>query len=349
MTSSIPSTMKAWQFSQTAGGLERNLKLNSSAALPTNGTSLPADKTLVQVITATLNPVDYKMAEIPLIGRLLIGKPATPGLDYAGRVIATGPNSKKISSQDLKQGQLVFGRLDKPTKFGTLAEYTVAPRAGCVPIPEGVSPDDAACVGTAGLTAYQSIVPNVESGQHIFINGGSGGTGIFGIQIAKAKGCFVVTSCSTPNVELCKKMGADEVIDYRKQDLAAELTRLGKFDLVVDNVGKPLGLFWQAHKFMKEEAKWVQVGAGFSLSDIRELMSRTMWPKLLGGGETRFEFIHVANNYEQYEQIGQWMQEGKVKAITDEAFEMEDKGPIKAFERVKTGRAKGKVVVRVTE
>jgi len=349
MTSSIPKTMKAWQYSQTAGGLERNLKLNSSAALPSNATSLPADCILVQVITATLNPVDYKLSENPLLGRLLIGKPASPGQDYAGRVVATGPNSGKVSTQDLKPGQLVFGRLKPPFKFGGLAEYIVATRSGCVPIPDGVSPDDAACVGTAGLTAYQCIVPNVKSGQRIFINGGSGGTGTFGIQIAKTKGCSVVTSCSTPNVELCKKLGADEVIDYKKQDLVAELTRLGKFNLVVDNVGKPVELFWQAHQFLKEDAKWVQVAAGFGLSDIRSLTSRMMWPRFLGGGKTKFEFLGVANNYDQAMQIVRWMQEGKVKAITDEVFGMEDKGPIRAYEKLKTGHAKGKVVVRVAE
>lgn len=349
MTSSIPKTMEAWQYSQTAGGIERNLKLTSSAALPSKATSLPADQILVQVISATLNPIDYKLAEIPFLGRLLIGKPASPGQDYAGRVVATGPNSKKVSSQDLKPGQLVFGRLEPPNKLGCLAEYIIAPRTGCVPIPEGVSPDDAACVGTAGLTAYQSIVPNVEPGQRVFINGGSGGTGTFGIQIAKIKGCSVVTSCSTSNVELCRRLGADEVIDYKKQDLAAELTRLGKFDLVVDNVGKPVELFWQAHHFLKEGAKWVQVGAGFGLGEIRALASRKMWPRFLGGGTTKFEIVGVVNNYDQAMQIGQWMQEGKVKAVTDEVFGMEDKGPVKAFGKLKTGRAKGKVVVRVAQ
>jgi len=349
MTSSIPKTMKAWQFSQTVGGLERNLTLNSSAALPSNAASLAADQTLVKVIAATINPVDYKFPEIPLVGRLVVGKPASPGIDYAGRVVATGPNSRKVSTQDLKAGQLVFGRLDSPTKFGTIAEYTIVPRQGCVPIPDGVSPQDAACVGTAGLTAYQSIVPFINSGQRIFINGGSGGTGVFGIQIAKAKGCSVVTSCSTPNVDLCKSLGADQVIDYKKQDLAAELTRLGKFDLVVDNVGQPSNLFWQAHSFLKAGAQWEQVGAGFSVSDMRELMSRMFWPRLLGGGNTKFQFIGVTSNYEDYKQIGQWMQEGKVKAITDEVYGMEDKGPVKAFERLRTGRAKGKVVVRVAD
>lgn len=340
--------MKAWQFSSVAGGMEKNLTFNASATLPPHD-SLPADQTLVQVITAALNPVDYKIAEIPLVGRLAIGKPASPSLDYVGRVMATGPNSKKVSTQDLKPGEMVFGRLDGPTKFGTLAEYTIVPRAGCVPVPEGVTPDDAASIGTAGLTAYQCIVPNVKSGDRVFINGGSGGTGIFGIQIAKLKGCFVTTTCSTPNVELCKSLGADEVIDYTMQNVVADLKRMGKFDLVVDNVGMPLELYWQAHHFTKEETKYVQVGGSLGFGAIKELVSRIMWPTFLGGGKRKFQFLGVASNYDEFKEIGEWMQQGKLKTKIDEVFSMDEKGPIRGFERVKTGRAKGKVLVHVTE
>ncbi len=208
--------MKAWQFASASPTVEKNLKLNTSAPLPAGSTSLPADRILVQVLAVSLNPVDHKLPEIPLLGRLITGSPATPSIDYAGRVVATGPISKKVSSTDLKLGQLVFGRLDRPTKFGTLAEYTIAPRAGCAPIPSGVSVMDATCAATAALTAYQSIIPKIKgaAGKRVFINGGSGGTGTFGIQIAKAAGCHVTTSCSGANVGLCESLGADTVIDY---------------------------------------------------------------------------------------------------------------------------------------
>jgi NADPH:quinone reductase-like Zn-dependent oxidoreductase len=145
-----------------------------------------------------------------------------------------------VSIEDLKSGQLVFGRLDSPRRFGTLGGYIIPPRAGTVPLPDGVEVDDAACIGTAGLAAYQSIVPYVKKGDGVFINGGSGGTGVFGIQIAKAKDCYVVTACSTANVELCKRLGADEVIDYKKSGVVEILKKSGrKFDLVVDNEDAP--------------------------------------------------------------------------------------------------------------
>ena len=349
MAPSIPTTMKAWQFSQTTGGIEKNLKLNNSASLPPKANSLAADQVLVKVLSASLNPVDHKFAETPVLGSLIIKKPSSPAIDFAGRVVASGPNSKKVSTEDLKSDQLVFGRLESPTQFGTLAEYTIVPRSGCVPLTEGVSVDDAACIGTAALTAYQCIVPNIKSGDRVFINGGSGGVGSFGIQIAKVKGCYVVTSCSGVNVELCKSLGADEVIDYKSKDVVAELKKLPKLDLVVDNVGTPSQMYWQAHNFTKAGTKYVQVGGGLSLGEIYELLSRMMWPRFLGGGQRPFEFLGLANNYDQFQEIAGWMAQGKVKALIDEVYGMEDKGPVKAFERLRTGRAKGKIVVRVAE
>ena len=238
MSSPIPKTMKAWQHASTAGGLHKNLQLNNSAPLPPSSDSLSSDKTHVRIHTCSLNPVDYKLAEIPYVGQYIVGNPSTPCMDYSGTVVST-------ARKDLSPGQSVFGRLSNPGKFGVLAEFTVAPKDGCVPVPEGLSAEDAACIGTAGGTAWQCIVPNVGSGQgregegkglRVFINGGSGGTGIFGVQIAKALGCFVVTTCSTGNVELCKGLGADVSVDYRTQDVLRELRGLGGFDLVVDNV-----------------------------------------------------------------------------------------------------------------
>ena len=339
--------MKAWQFTKTAGGLEKDLKLNTSAPLPPNAASLAADQVLVQVISMALNPVDYKIAELPLVGRLAISKPSSPGIDYAGRVTAAGSNSSDASTFQLNPGQLVFGRLEAPTQFGTLADYTVALRTGCVPIPESVQIDDAASIGTAGLTAYQCVVPNVKPGYRVFINGGSGGTGIFGIQFAKVMKCHVVTSCSKANVELCASLGADEVIDYKRQNVVAELKKMGDFDLVVDNVGTPSELYCQAHEFMKEGRKYVQVGANPSLRTVYTLSGRLLQPAFLGGGKRKFEFLNVKNKPEDFSQIAQWMQEGQVRAVVAERFGMDDEGPIKAFEKLKTGRAQGKILVGI--
>lgn len=349
MSSPVPQTMKAWQFSQVAGGIEKNLKLNNVAPLPPNANSLAADQILVQVLSIALNPVDYKFAQIPVLGNLIIKKPASPGLDFSGRVVTSGPNSTKVSVEDLKPGQLVFGRIDGPTQHGTLAEYIVVSRSGCVPLTPGLSLDDAACIGTAALTAFQCIVPNIKSGNRVFINGGSGGTGSFGIQIAKTKGCYVVTSCSSVNVDLCKSLGADQVIDYKIKNVVEELKKMQRFDLVVDNVGTPSELYWQAHHFTNIATKYVQVGGGLSLGEIYNLLTRMIWPGFLGGGKRSFEFLGMENKYDQFKEVGSWMAQGKIRAVIDQVYGMEDEGPIKAIERLKTGRAKGKVVIRVAE
>lgn len=342
MSTPIPSSMRAWQFAQATGGLERNLKLNNTTPLPLKAKTLGASEILVKIISTALNPVDYKIAETPFIGRLALGTNVSPGLDFAGTVAATGSDSK-----DLKVGQVIFGRLDGPTKFGTLAEYTIAPRKGCVHLPEGVSPDDGACIGTTGITAYQSIAPYVKSGDRVFINGGSGGTGVFGIQIAKILGCYVVTSCSSKNIALCKSLGADEVVPYDKQDVLGELKRIQKFDHMVDNVGTPASLYWKAHEITNEGANFILVGLNSNLGGVIDLMSRYLWPGFLGGGRRKLRLLMAESEQEGLKRLAEWVGQGELKIVIDEVFEMEDKGPVKAFEKLKTGRAKGKIVVRV--
>lgn len=151
-----------------------------------------------------LNPVDYSPAEIPILGRLIVPKAATPGIDFAGLLIRPATDS------DLKAGQLVFGTPSgSPVAAGALSEYAATEISSMVAMPEGLDPVDASTIPVAGLTAYQSIMPHVKSGDKAFINGGLGGTGCFGIQIAKAIGCYVTTSRSTVNVEFCKNLRAD--------------------------------------------------------------------------------------------------------------------------------------------
>ena len=307
---------------------------------------------LVKVIASGLNPVDFKFAEVPILGRLIVGSPSTPAMDFAGRDDATGPNSKKAASPDLTPGQLVFGRLDGPSKFGSLAEYTIAPRRGCVALPPGVNPIDAAAAASVAFTAYRSIVPKIKgnAGERVFLNGGSGGCGTFGIQIAKVLGCHVTTSCSTKNVDLCRSLGADVVIDHKKANVIAELKKMKPFNLLVDYVGLPEDLYWAAPKFTTPSAPYVQVGAlavspGFILGNL----FKTYWPSWLGGGKRPWEFMHIVSNVPEFTILGQWLQEGKLRTVIDEVYGMDDKGPVKAFQKLRTGHARGKVVVKIDD
>ena len=145
-----------------------------------------------------------------------------------------------------------------------------------------------------------------------------------------------------------QRLGADEVIDYKTSDVVKELSAKGQtFTLVVDNVGTPDNLYTSSHHFLNNNGNFIQVGAGLHLSDIFSLLSRMLWPGFLGGGKRPYRFLGVASKYDDFVQIGQWMKEGKVRSVIDSAFDFSD-GP-KAYEKLRSGRAKGKIVVHVTE
>ncbi|KAL8671267.1 MAG: hypothetical protein Q9168_004236 [Polycauliona sp. 1 TL-2023] len=331
--------MRAWQYSRTAGGLEKNLTLNTAAPLPTP----KLDQHLVQVIAAALNPVDYKPVEvIPGVARFGIAKPATPGIDFAGTIVRPAADSP------LKPGQLVFGASGtNPLAGGALREFSVGGIKSVVAIPEGVDPVEAATVGVAGLTAYQSVVPYVKNGDKIFINGGSGGTGVFGIQFAKAVGCHVTTTCSTTNVELCRGLGADEVVDYKKENLLDVLllkAKEQKFDHVVDNVGYH-ELAMSCHHFMRPSGTMVVVGGEPSMKSLSQALKQKFLPGFLGGVKANVVAFWPDQKAEDLQKIAEWIKEGKVKTVVDTKFPFEEVQ--KAFEKLKTGRAKGKIVVDV--
>ena len=334
--------MKAWQYTTLGGKLEESLALKASAPAP-NKSSLSKDQILIEVMTASINPVDYKLPESGLLGKLSIKTPASPGLDFCGRVVA-----KHASNIALKEGQLVFGALGKASKFGTLGQFTIISSSECTLLPLGVGKDEAAGAGTAALTAYQSLLPDVvKPGSNVFINGGSGGVGTFGIQFAKALGAQVTTTCSTANVGLCKGLGADEVLDYKKADVVSELKKKGQvFDLVVDNVGNP-ALYENSEAFLKPTGTFVQVSIQLSFVAMGTMIRRMLQPAFLGGSRRRFHFVRVQSRNEDYVQIGKWLAEGKAKTIIDQVFKWED-AP-KAFEMLRTGRTRGKIIVHVTE
>ncbi|KAL4796329.1 hypothetical protein BDV19DRAFT_398380 [Aspergillus venezuelensis] len=350
----IPSKMKAWQFSSTSPSMQACMHLNESVPLPPTAKNLEPDTILIKVIAAGLSPLDCRFAEIPLLGRFITGRPSTPGMDFAGRVVASGPNTGKYvdADENLNPGQLVFGRLDGPSKYGTLADYTVARRNGCVALPKGVSPIDAVCATSVGVTAYWCIVHRLKSpeGKRVFINGGSGGTGTFGIQIAKAMGCHVTVSCSSADVEFCKDLGADVVIDYTNADLKAELRGKERFDLFIDNVGNPTEFSWLAPAYTNPGAHYIQVGPqAVTPMYILERNLKGCWPSWLGGGNGSYGLMYVDNNVEDYKQIGQWLEEGTIRAVVDEVVGFEGNEPVLAYEKLRTGEARGEIVVLVDD
>ena len=352
MATSLPTTMKAAAWQSTAGGLDKNLSLTTTHPLPKTASSLPPNSTLVRVSHAALNPVDYKLPEMPLLGRLALSS-GIPGMDFAGTVVQS-------TLPDFQPGARVFGKLAPPFG-GAMGEYAVVGggRQGVVAVPEGVELRDASTLGIAGLTAWQTLAPFVVNGKpaggyegaaagsKVFINGGSGGVGTFQIQLAKLLGCHVTVSCSGANAEFCRELGADEVVDYRTENLVQTLSRKGtQFDLIVDNVFNGAAeLYWNCGKYLKPEGTFVTIAGSASISTIRNFLGCMFWPKFLGGGERKFKFVTCVADGEELKRMVDWMAEGKLKACIEREFELKDAG--EAYMRLKSGRTRGKLVVKV--
>lgn len=223
-------------------------------------------------------------------------KPGIPAGDYAGTVIT-------ITLPNLKPGDYVFGRSDPPA-FGVLGEYAVIKgKDNAVKTPSGVSMQGVATMGVARLTAYQCIAPYVKQGSKVFINGGSGGTKSFGIQIARILGFSVTATCSGANVEICKSLGADEVIDYKTTDVDKHLQRNGtQYDLLVDNVNSP-ELYWNAHDYLKPEGTYVNIAGAITLPHVLNMLKVLYFPTWLGGGYREAKFLRRKSNAEALQEL----------------------------------------------
>ncbi|KAK4222008.1 hypothetical protein QBC38DRAFT_490882 [Podospora fimiseda] len=344
-STNLPKTMRAMQWTTATPNLHSNLTLNPSAPVP----PISPNQVLVKVLSAAINPADHKIPEsIPaFLRRFLIGTGAiTPGMDFCGRIVQVG---SKVDKTKFSEGEKVFGRLGAPGQHGTLAEYVPVPANVMAKLPEGVSVDEAACLGIVGETTYQSIQPFVKEGDKVFINGGSGGTGTFSVQVAKALGCHVTTTCSTGKIDFVKSLGADEIIDYTKSDVIAELKKKGQvFSVVVDNVGTPYELYKASDDFLLPSGRYMQIGAPPSLATVLSIMKRTLLPGILGGGKRAYTMVYPKHQPWEMDVLAGWVKEGKLKVVFEEPrYKLEEAA--KAFEKLREGRNRGKIVVKVAE
>lgn len=209
--------------------------------------------------------------------------------------------------------------------------------------------DQAAGIGTAALPAYQNIVSYTKKGERMFIHGGSGGVGTYSIQIAKALGRHVTVSCSTTNVDLCKRFGADEVIDYKTTDFVARLREGGKrFEHVIDTVGNaPADLYPASKGFLVDGGQYHIIGGGVTFDYVKVVGRNWLLPSFLGGGKHKIVMVPTNNTHKHLVQIADWLRDGTIKTAIDTVFDF-TKAP-KTFEKVKTRRTKRKIVIRVSE
>jgi len=301
----------------------------------------PADnEVLVRVHAASVNPLDWHYLEgTPYMVRLDagLGKPADPrlGVDFSGTVEAVGKSVTRF-----KPGDEVFGG-----KFGALAEYVAVREERALALkPANVSHEQAAAVAIAALTALQGLRDqgHVHSGEKVLINGASGGVGTFAVQIAKSFGTNVTGVCSTRNVELVRSIGADQVIDYTREDITRSAQR---YDVILDNVATHSLLEYK--RILNPNGVYVMIGS----TDTGRWFG-WLWKPLAGWvispfTSQKFVTIFAELNREDLGTVASLMQSGKVTPVIDRTYKLSDAA--EALRYLERGHARGKVVVTLQQ
>ncbi|MGN7989657.1 NADP-dependent oxidoreductase [Pedobacter sp. 22226] len=188
------------------------------------------DEVLIKVHATSVNPVDWKIREGQRKEKFPAKLPLTLGWDVSGTIEDLG---EKVSA--FRKGDEVYGRPD-PTKNGAYAEYIVV-KANIISIkPASIGHTEAAAVPLAGLTAWQGLFDHglLKAGQKVLIHAAAGGVGTYAVQFAKWKGAHVIGTASNANADFLKRLGVDEVIDYKMEDFEKVLSDV---DLVLDTIG----------------------------------------------------------------------------------------------------------------
>jgi NADPH:quinone reductase-like Zn-dependent oxidoreductase len=305
------------------------------------------DEILVQVHAAGLNPIDYMIPKGTFRPILKFQLPATLGSDLAGVVVEVGNHVTRF-----KPGDAVFASsFDLGT--GALAEFAIVPEHAAALKPANLDFVQAASIPMVGLTSWQALKEraDLKPGQKVFIPAGSGGIGTFAIQLAKYIGAKVGTTTSTANVDLVRSLGADEVVDYKKQEfedvlrdydavlgtirgdaLEKSLRILKPKSTIVSLIGPPDAAFARArgmNRFM------VFVFGLLSRKIIRHAKKR--------GVAYSFLFAHPDGS--QLAEIGELFKVGRIRPVIDKIFPFEQAKEALAY--LERGRAKGKVVVKM--
>lgn len=342
---SVPQKQTVW-YVTAKGEPSKVLRLDKDVPVPT----LTKGEVLVKVQAAALNPVGYKMMK--LLPGFILKRPYIPEYDLAGVIVDT-------NGSEFQNGDEVFGFLPVPltlkTRYGTLAQYTHLPASHVVRRPTNVTPTQAAGIPLAALTAYQGLfdVAHLEPEQRVFINGGSTSVGAFAIQLAKAIGCKVTASASGKNEQFVRSLGADEFIDYTKGPLHVTITENAlspKYHVIFETVGlMDSALYTNSEAYLAPGGTFVSTGPqpkGFDVVGIGKIIWKIfLQPSWLGGTKRAWKMVNVTNERKDLEKVAEFVAEGKVKPLVDSVYAFED--TVKAYDRIMTGRATGKVVIKV--
>jgi NADPH:quinone reductase-like Zn-dependent oxidoreductase len=298
---------------------------------------LAPDEVLVRVRATSINPAQWYAIAGPWFARIGGGwrapKETRVSSDLAGHVEAVGSGVS-----ELQVGDDVFG-----TGLGAWGEHAVAKAAKLAPKPDAVSFEDAAAVPIAGITALQGVRDHgkVGEGSRVLINGASGGVGTFAVQLAKWFGAEVTAVCSTPNVELARSLGADRVVDYRREDFCSGTER---HDVMLDIAGsRP---FRQFRRVLTPDATIVIIGAPMSARGLGPLAHIASTKLATIGRSQSANFCVAQINSEDLERLGGLLEGGAMRAVIDRRYVGLDQ-VADALRYLGEGHARGKIVVAV--
>jgi NADPH:quinone reductase-like Zn-dependent oxidoreductase len=292
------------------------------------------DQVLVRVRAASVNALDWHLLSgKPYIARIGAGlrrpKSRSIGADFAGIAEAVGSNVT-----DVKPGHRVYG-----CRLGAFAEYVAG--KSIVPMPANLTFEQAAAVPTAGMTALQAIRDHgaVQPGHRVLVNGAGGGVGTFAVQIAKAFGAEVTAVTGPRSVELVRSLGADEVLDYTRDDF---VRHAGRYDAIVDVGGnrrlsdlrRALRSGGRAVLVAPQPGQWIGPVARIAGAIITSRFSDKRTRGFLAG-VTREDLLALKELIEA----------GKVTPVIDRVFPFDQVAD--AIRHVEAGNARGKVVVTI--
>lgn len=302
---------------------------------------------VVAIAAASVNPIDVKVRSGAFKAVLPYDMPLVLGHDLAGTVVAVGPGATRF-----KVGDAVFACAGGD-RIGTFAERIAIAEQDVALKPASLGMAEAAALPLVALTAWQVLVERaqLQPGQRILIHAGSGGVGTVAIQLARHLGAHVATTVGTANVELAQALGADEVIDYRRD---AFDQRLSGYDVVLhtldaDVLERSLTVLKPGGKLISisgppDPAFAAQVGANWIVRQVMRLGSAKIRRKAARRGiDYSFLFMRPAGS--QLAEIAGLVDAGVIRPVIDREFAFADTPA--ALDRSASGRARGKVVIRV--
>jgi len=305
------------------------------------------DDVLVQIHAAGVNLLDSKIRNGEFKRILPYRLPLILGNDVAGVVVRVGSRVRRF-----EPGDEVYARPDQD-RIGAFAEFISMNENAVAIKPKKLTMEEAASIPLVGLTAWQVLIEraNLKKGQKVLIHAGSGGVGTFAIQLAKHLGAIVATTASTANLDLVKGLGADIVIDYRKDDFE---TVLHDYDVVLNSLGgetleKSLRVLKPGGKLVSisgppdpDFAK--QIGSSWILRLAMRLLSYRIRKKAKRH-HVSYSFLFMRASGDQLREIASLIDSGTIRPVVDRVFAFESTKEALAY--VEKGRARGKVIVKV--